>query len=45
MAWRTFCISSLFLLARSWLPSRFFRNFRHLFSLPILYRIRISNEQ
>ena len=34
MACRTACISSLFLLARSCDPILFFRNFRHLFSLP-----------
>merc|ERR1719147_411285 len=30
MAWSTACISSLFLLARSWDPMRFFKNLRHL---------------
>ena len=38
MAWSTACISSLFLLARSCDPILFFRNFRHLFSLPRIQR-------
>merc|ERR1719347_436699 len=36
MACKTPCISSLFFLARSWDPILFLRNFKHLFSLPIL---------